>query len=303
MTIGWVAEIENRKQVLDRELALLESSDGTAARKTQARAAVTALGTVVYRDEKLSRVLPHPRAREAAWEAVHDAEEAVNAATQDAAELVARAEDHARRDLRREDAAARLKLMNEQPDDASKVRAARAIIRDSHEEADKYLANLRAQNQSNLLLAATVLAGLVVLAWTGIGALVLPALSLPAGTPMQGQDLFWVILGFGALGGVLSALFTVVSQPGYDDARYYDPRPGLIALKVVCGALFGLLGILLVAGGSVVATFSSVTAVAVVAVVFGYSQQSVTRLLDRRAREYVEGASARPSSKTPTADA
>lgn len=311
MTAGWIGEIENRRQDLHRQLQVLEQdgkgraprpADGASGRIQAARAALQALDDLKRRDDKLSRVLPHPRAREAAWDAVHGAEDALNAAMPDGSEdLLARAEDHARRSLNREEAAARLKVMYDQRNKAQKAREARAIIHDSHEASDKFLANLRAQNQANCALSLVIVVGLVALVWSGLGALVVPTPEVAGKTPATANDILLLTILFGAIGGVLSALFTVVTQPGYDDARYYDPRPGLMALKTSTGALFGLLGTLLIGTGSVVAEFSTVTGVALVALFFGYSQQAVTRVLDRKAKEYVEGSAQNSTATTTTA--
>lgn len=293
---GRWAELLDHEGEVDAELRRLEGAFRTAAAGENARAAVKLMHDRVDEGHDSARHLAWwTDSREAAWDAVHRAEEAVDDATPDAlvGDLMDRAEGHARRNLSRSEAGRRVERMRAAATDAERSREARSLVRDSHEAADKRLAGLRALNRANWVATFGLAALLVWLFLGRIGATVVPTGILPADVRLAASDLVLVVLAFGAAGGLLSALATVVRHPGYDDARYHDPRPALMALKVVGGALFGLLGLLLVTTGTGVTQIGSVAGVAVMAVVFGYAQQAVTGMLDARAQGYVEGAARR----------
>jgi hypothetical protein len=104
------------------------------------------------------------------------------------------------------------------------------------------------------------------------------------------------------LGAGLAAAIAIRNIRGSPDP-YYIPV-ALSVLKLPTGALTALLGLVLIKAGLIpgIKTFSTTAEIIAWALIFGYSQQIFTGVIDRQARAVLEQSSALrrpvPSSRT-----
>ena len=280
----------SRCESVEAELTARATVSRTARPDAYARAdaAVKAMRTTVVRPltepRDRRRLRPGPVDPDVAWATVHAAEEAVNVLSDDVTDLVTRAAEHARHSLPPKEAAARVLEMFAVENPEARAEAARELIAASHARSTERLGDLRSDIRMAWWLT---LAGLVVTltVWLAPGpdvSLLTPPKDSPSPDTVQG----WVF-AFGAVGGLVAAMVTFLRRPGLADSRWVDPRPALTSLKVVAGALLAFLAVF-VLGGPAGAQFTSFGGVLVVALLFGYSQQVATRLLDDRVAGYVE---------------
>jgi hypothetical protein len=102
----------------------------------------------------------------------------------------------------------------------------------------------------------------------------------------------------GALGGLLAAAF-LVGEFKTAPSRY-NLLSGQLMLKIAAGAAAAVLAILFLQSGLIVQPSKDVTAIEVVlgyAALFGFSQQLLTRLVDKRATALIEGQEEGKSEK------
>lgn len=281
---AWRADAVNRADQLRGEIVRLRGVDGAdAGLLTQASDRVEAL----FEAPAPGRDRPHLRHQRIAvvWDALHDAEETVDRAHGDVVVLTRRAAEHARTTLplaRADEAIATL--------DAARAAAARAdrardVIVRCHAVSAHHLETMRNNSRLTSVLAliawAAVVGLLVAQGWLPDD----PFLTIPNGTDSAALAMApWVflllVLVFGALGGLVSAI--TYARNDRIDTRWFNPAPALVAIKIACGALFGMLGALLVSAKVLTSvTYDTLAQALVIALVFGYAQQVLTRVLDR----------------------
>jgi hypothetical protein len=113
---------------------------------------------------------------------------------------------------------------------------------------------------------------------TGAGSDVLPA----------GADII-VVAALGALGGAMAATLSIRNLKG--TSTPYDVPVALALLKVPLGALTAILALVAIQGDFVpgLSLLDSQGQILAYALVFGFAQQAVSRLLDQRAQDLLEG--------------
>lgn len=99
-----------------------------------------------------------------------------------------------------------------------------------------------------------------------------------------------LLMLFGALGGMLSALVSLYLKSTLTDTTWTDPRPRLAFAKIAMGTCASVIGAMAVGTGLLVGNYQSVPAALLVGVAFGYSQQALTKFLDDRAPGIVASA-------------
>jgi hypothetical protein len=93
---------------------------------------------------------------------------------------------------------------------------------------------------------------------------------------------------FGMLGGALSALVSLyMTGKKLTNTLWFDPRPALCLVKVTVGLWTAVLGVLAVATGAVVGIYTSLASILLLAFLFGYAQQAMTRFIDRKVADIV----------------
>jgi hypothetical protein len=105
-------------------------------------------------------------------------------------------------------------------------------------------------------------------------------------TPTPGDVL--IVIGLGALGGGLAALFAIRNLRG--TSTPYSLPVALAVLKVPSGALTAVAGLLLLGGGFApgFSNLDSQRQILAYALVLGYAQQLITRLVDDRAQSILD---------------
>lgn len=115
----------------------------------------------------------------------------------------------------------------------------------------------------------------------------------PESSSVSNTWLLVLLLGAGALGGMLSALFSLYLTKEVEDTSWFDPRPALAVTKVAIGAWASVIAALAVGTGAIVGEYTSVPAALLVGVAFGYAQQALTGFLDK----YATGLTSEASKK------
>lgn len=224
------------------------------------------------------------------WSELHRIEERIAELSPDPAAVTADARRHAEHGLRAQDAAAaqeKLAAGQAQP------RVALEVIREAHLAAEARHESERNQQRGILSIAAGLLAAAVI---TIIVQAVVPAgdrlVPLPAnGAAMPAWAFLMLIMLFGMLGGGLSALISLYTgDRELTNTLWYDPRPALSLVKVVMGLWTGLIGVLVVSTGVVVGVYTTLASALLLAFLFGYAQQAVTRFVDRKVAALVTSA-------------
>lgn len=225
------------------------------------------------------------------WNRLHRIEEQVAELWQDENRIVAEAEKHLHAGLPRKVEAE----LHEQLDSAAKTGRRKEVARDVIHEAHRAV-ETRHESERNTQRGIVALAG--TLFATGIIAVVLQATAfssvrlvpLPAdGSTVAAWALLAVIMLFGMLGGMVSALVSLyVTSRQFTDTVWYDPRPALALVKVTLGMWTAVIGVLAVATGDLVGSYSSMAALLLLAFVFGYGQHAVTMFIDRRVGALLE---------------
>lgn len=186
----------------------------------------------------------------------------------------------------------------------------RRVVSDSYEQLDLEHAQLRSF-RNILLMAAFFLIGLIVVTLVVVshnaqlvplcfpnevtnaqtGVTTVQGLNCPTGSGLktpQGADIL-VVAMLGVLGGALSATLSIRSLKG--TSTPYDVPVALAALKVPLGALTAILGLVAIQGKFVpgLSVLDSQGQILAYALVFGFGQQALSRLLDRQAQDLLEG--------------
>jgi hypothetical protein len=177
----------------------------------------------------------------------------------------------------------------------------RRLVGDSYERLDLEHAQLRSF-RNILLMAALVLsvavAATLVLVTRNPGWVPLcfessaTSMSCPttsgAGAVPTWPDIL-VVTGLGALGGAMAATLAIRNLKG--TSTPYDVPVALAALKVPMGALTAILGLVAIKGGFVpgLSNLDNQGQILGYALLFGSAQQALSRLLDQRAQDLLEG--------------
>ncbi|WP_299442093.1 hypothetical protein [uncultured Phycicoccus sp.] len=176
----------------------------------------------------------------------------------------------------------------------------RRLVGDSYEQLDLEHAQLRSFR--NILLSSATFLTLIVigtLAFVAVNPHLMP-LCFDAATPScptsmgegiatpRGADIL-IVAVLGALGGALAATLSIRNLKG--TSTPYDVPVALAALKVPLGALTAILGLVAVQGEFIpgLSELDSQGQILAYALVFGFAQQALSRLLDQQAQTLLEG--------------
>jgi hypothetical protein len=251
-----------------------------------------------------------------AWEAIHNAELALLKIETDAAVLTAvprllswtqRAmdsgpirEEHetslkAELNLERKDAPVGVEAEDPRPDRA-KIRGALADVISANRL--RY-ADLRTFRNNLIIATALLVVGLLVIAiWHAHDPNFLSLCAEPkeeggaqqclTGASAKSADI-WKVLLVGALGGVLGFVFRLSATTGADR---FDPKTWQRLLKPVTGAATALAAVLFLQSGLLVELTMQKTEIVLLgyALIFGFSQQVLTKFVDGRAEALVKPA-------------
>ena len=249
---------------------------------------------------------------ETAWNATHLVQSMLPLLV-DASALPGQLVDARRRAIMRLAKADPLRLAVEEPELAERVEGGRATGQDRHtinaalqaslELADDEHRNLRDWRNRLLRVAAlaTLALGLTLLV-AALRPQYLPLCATlqngvplcPGGATASAHDAGSVAF-LGALGGALAAIIAMRrANPG---SSPYRITPALSLVRVPLGGLTAVIGVMLVQSGEIPGLVLTRPAqVAVFALLFGFSQELVTRLLESRARVVQEATKGRSSA-------
>lgn len=226
------------------------------------------------------------------WSELHRIEERIDELTPDSSvdELVRTAARHAEWELPAKRATEAKHRLAEPVMAAGKRSAAVAVIQEAHGAAEERHESERNQQRGILYIAGglflAAILTIVVQAIIPAGDRIIP---LPGnGATMPAWALLALVMLFGMLGGALSALVSLyLTGKKLTNTLWFDPRPALSLVKVVMGLWAALLGVLAVGTGAIVAGYTSLASVFLLAFIFGYAQQAVTRFIDRSVADIV----------------
>jgi hypothetical protein len=127
------------------------------------------------------------------------------------------------------------------------------------------------------------------------------AVSCFVATPVPGPLDWSLVALFGALGGLLSAVFVLWNVSSYRNP--YGIQLIQALSKLPFGAVAALIGVMVMQAG-IFDVVKSQTGVRILgyAVIFGFAQQALTRQLDSRANSLLEGAHAKSTTSPSTVD-
>ncbi len=214
-------------------------------------------------------------------------------------QAVARAQKTLHRDDPRRTAADQVLQAIDQPPERNRPIVSR-LIADSYEKSDREHAQLRSFRNIVLISALSmfvlVLSTIAVIAWRPEWMpLCFPGEQggqvCPTSTGITGpraSDIIMVAL-IGALGGALTASLSIRNLKG--TSTPYDVPVALAMLKVPLGAFTAILALVAIRGGFVpgLSNLDSQEQILAYALVFGFAQQALSRLLDQRAQTLMEG--------------
>jgi hypothetical protein len=303
----WQVEVRHRVEDISAQVSPLPAGPRSAVERH--------LGTA-----RRASMAPFPRWQwwngtsiETAWNATHLAQATLPLVVETPA-LPRQLVDARRRAIMRLTKGDPLRLAVEEPELGERVAAHQATAEDrqtiaaalqaSLELADDEHRNLR--DWRNRLLRVAMLAALA-LALTIVAAALRPEY-LPLCGPSGGGGTLCpgggatatsrdagVVAFLGALGGALAAIIAMRrASPG---SSPYRITPALSLVRVPLGGLTAVVGVMLVQSGEVPGvSLTSASQVAVFALLFGFSQELVTRLLETRARVVQDATKGRSSS-------
>src|SRR5215212_9901918 len=185
----------------------------------------------------------------------------------------------------------------------------RRVISDSYEQLD--LEHARLRSFRNIVLMAAFFVILLIAITLGVvsthpefvplcfpnevtnaatGVTTVQGLNCPTGTEVKprGADIL-VVAMLGALGGALTAALSIRNLKG--TSTPYDVPVALAILKVPLGAFTAILALVAIQGKFVpgLSVLDSQGQILAYALVFGFAQQALSRLLDRQAQTLLEG--------------
>lgn len=224
------------------------------------------------------------------WSELHRVEERIDGLTPDAhvAELMRVAERHAEQEMPVKKATELKQQLWNQVTVEDRRKTAVAMIHDAHSAAEARHESERGQQRGIVYIAAGFFVAAVV---TIVVQAIMPAgdriIPLPSGgATIAGWALLALVMLFGSLGGALSALVSLyMTRRKLTNTLWFDPRPALSLVKVVMGLWTAVVGVLAVGTGAIVGVYTSLASVLLLAFIFGYAQQTVTRFIDRKAAD------------------
>jgi hypothetical protein len=226
------------------------------------------------------------------WSQLHRIEERIDGLMPDpyVDDLVQTAKRHIGQEAQGKRAAELNHRLEEQLTASGKRKAAVNVIHELHGAAEERHESERNQQRGILYIAAGFLAAavvvLVVQAAAPAGDWIIPLPS--SGVVMSAWALLALVMLFGMLGGALSALVSLyLTGKKLTNTVWFDPRPALCVVKVVMGLWTAVLGVLAVGTGVIVGIYTSLASVLLLAFIFGYAQQAVTRFIDRKVVDIV----------------
>lgn len=177
----------------------------------------------------------------------------------------------------------------------------RRLVGDSYERLDLEHGQLRSFRNIVLMAAVFLIACVAVTigficghpAWIPLCFDSTPELVSCPSRMTQGATPTWpdvlVVTGMGGLGGAFAATLSIRNLKG--TATPYDVPVALAVLKVPMGALTAILGLVAIKGGFApgLSNLDNQGQVLAYALLFGFSQQALSRLLDKRASDLLEG--------------
>lgn len=162
-----------------------------------------------------------------------------------------------------------------------------SVVRNAHAASDSFHRDARAFRNRLIiisLIAIVTSALLVVLQGQLPDATIIQR---PAGTDKEAAwAIMLLVMVFGCVGALVTAIPALASIPRVKSPFNFPLQQAL--MKVFVGSLTALVGVIVVGSAGVTKGYASLSALLGVAVVFGASQQAVTRYLDRRATQIIE---------------
>jgi hypothetical protein len=225
------------------------------------------------------------------WNRLHRIEEHVAELWKDENRIVAEAEKHLHSGLPRKVEAELQQKLDTAAQNGKRKKVALDVIREVHRAVEIRHESERNTQRGIVALAAALFAmGILAVALQATAFSSVRLVPLPAdGSAVAAWALLAVIMLFGMLGGVVSALVSLyVTNRQFTDTLWYDPRPALTLVKVTLGMWTAVVGVLAVATGDLVGSYSSMAALLLLAFVFGYGQHAVTMFIDRRVGALLE---------------
>lgn len=238
---------------------------------------------------------------ESCWRELRSAEKMIArdaAAVHDVLAHVVDAQRHAKAYLPKDDVmveALALELGKTPPDLGTINALARNVLVASHSASDRqhrelrtFKNGLRLQVGVLVAMAAGLLVAVEVWHWS----------LLPPVKDIQDLAPVAIALVFGALGALFSAIPSLSQVP--ESATSFSPVREQAALKVVVGAWSAVIGLMaasaaLLTKGDTPTTPTSLAGFAMMAALFGASQEAVTRFADHKATGLRDGGTASPS--------
>jgi hypothetical protein len=286
---GWATLARERADQLEDQISDLQTSgaDNEELRKMGAR--LTTVRTHhIDRPHRLAWLTG--TAINESWSELHRIEERIDGLTPDAHvdRLMHRAEQHAGQEMPGNQSRELKQQLATPVTVAAKKGTAIAVIHDAHSAAEERHESERNQQRGILYIAAGLFVAAVV---TIVMQAIMPVsdriIPLPSsGAMMAGWALLALVMLFGMLGGGLSALVSLyMTGKKLINTLWFDPRPALSLVKVIMGLWTAVLGVLAVGTGVIVGSYTSLASVLLLAFIFGYAQQTVTRFIDRKAAD------------------
>lgn len=160
------------------------------------------------------------------------------------------------------------------------VPTARIALAASHEASD------RQHRESRSFINSMRVTILLLAAFLGVFVTAVEAWDLtlvPAVGAVAQPILVGVAVLFGALGAMFSAIPSLAQMPS--KAETFNPVRTQAVLKVVVGSWSAVIGLMAVAANLATADTKNLAGFAMVAAIFGASQEALTRFADRKARD------------------
>ena len=160
------------------------------------------------------------------------------------------------------------------------VPTARIALAASHEVSDR---QHRASRSFINTLRVTILLLAVFVAAFVVAVQVWDLALVPAVGSLSQPVLVGVAVLFGALGAMFSAIPSLAQMPA--KAQTFSPVRTQAVLKVVVGSWSAVIGLMAVSANLTTAETSTLAGFAMVAAIFGASQEAITRFADHKARD------------------
>ncbi|MDR6414064.1 hypothetical protein [Pseudarthrobacter sulfonivorans] len=282
---GWAVNAGTKIGKLREELETLPASQDAAKKRMQST--LDDVEDELRLPNRLKSVLLANGAQKV-WGAIHTVEEVLLSLEQDPS----RAEDRAIRCGRSSLSSRRVEVCKREFDKATaaadKLRLARNFQAEAHGAAqDRH--NSERNKQRGMLIICVVLlaiAGVVAILQANSRSSFLPS---PEDGSVSGFTLLSLVMFFGLLGGLLSGFVNLYIRPTrLDHTQWFDIKPVSMCVNAAFGLWTSFIGVMAVGTGLIVGKYLSLPAVLLLALIFGYGQQAVAKLLERKASDIIE---------------